>query len=101
MSSKDTDEERLIYSKSDNIEIMTNDKADEVIKGLYESLLSEYQIGLEESMRGCDFFFDYVHLLHFKCHKINLNRSQSYRGFPGWIKSKKATINPISENDDK
>ena len=30
MSSKDIDEECLIHSKSDNIEIMTNDKAEEV-----------------------------------------------------------------------
>ena len=28
MSSKDTDEKRLMHSKSDNIEIMINDKAD-------------------------------------------------------------------------
>ena len=32
MSSKDTDEECIMHSKSDNIEIMINDKADEVIK---------------------------------------------------------------------
>ena len=31
MSSKDTDEERLIHSKSNNIEILINVKADEVI----------------------------------------------------------------------
>ena len=30
MSSKDIDEECLIHWKSDNIEIMTNDKAEEV-----------------------------------------------------------------------
>ena len=29
-----------MYSKSDNIEIMINDKADEVIKELFQSLLS-------------------------------------------------------------
>ena len=32
MSSKDTDEEGLIHSKSDNIEIMVNDKEYEVIE---------------------------------------------------------------------
>ena len=31
MSSKDTDEESLIHSKNDNIEIMINNKADEGI----------------------------------------------------------------------
>ena len=32
MSSKTTDEERVMHSKSDIIEITINDKADEVIK---------------------------------------------------------------------
>ena len=30
MSSKDNDEERVMHSKSDNIEIMINDQVDEV-----------------------------------------------------------------------
>ena len=32
ISSKDNDEDRVMHSKCDNIEIMINDKADEVIK---------------------------------------------------------------------
>ena len=32
ISSKDTDEERVMHSKSDNIEIIIHDKADEVMK---------------------------------------------------------------------
>ena len=44
VSSKDTDEERIIHSKSDNIEVKINDEANEVIKELFESLLSRYQI---------------------------------------------------------
>ena len=47
MSSNDTDKEHVIHSKSDNIEIMTYDKADEVIKELLESIFYRYQIGLE------------------------------------------------------
>ena len=57
MSSKDTDKKRIMHSKSDNIEIMINDKADEVIKGLSESLLNRCQIRLETSTRGIDFIF--------------------------------------------
>ena len=30
-------------------------------------------LGLETSMKVSDFMFDYVHLLHFKSHKINFN----------------------------
>ena len=43
ISPKGDDEECIIHSKSDNIEIMINDKADEVIDELFESLLSRYQ----------------------------------------------------------
>ena len=40
MSSKDNDEERVMHLKSDNIEIIINDKADEVLEELFQSLLS-------------------------------------------------------------
>ena len=50
--------------KSDNIEIFVNHKADEVIEELFHSPLSRHQIGLVTSMKGRDFVFDCVHLLH-------------------------------------
>ena len=49
---------------------MSHDKADDVIKELFESLLSRYQIGLKTSMNGSDFIFDCVNLLYYKCHKF-------------------------------
>ena len=52
-------------------------------------------------IKGSEFVFDYVHLLYYKCHKINLNRAGSYINSPDWIKSKKATINPINKKDNK
>ena len=51
-------------------------------------------------MRGSEFVFDYVDLLYYKCHKINLNCDGSYIDLPNWIK-KKATINPINKKDNK
>ena len=51
--------------------IIINDKADEVIEKLFESLFNRYQIGSETSMGSSDFIFDYVHLLFYKCHKMN------------------------------
>ena len=68
MCSKDYNEERVMHSKSDNIEIMINDKADKVLEELFQSLLSRYQIVLETSMKGSNFIFDSVHLLYYKCH---------------------------------
>ena len=40
VSSEDNDEEYEMHSESDNIEIMIYDKAHEVIKELFESLLN-------------------------------------------------------------
>ena len=71
-----------MHWESDNIEIMINDKADEVIKKLFESFLNRYQIGLETSMRSSDFIFHCVHLLYYKCHKINFRRGR-YIDSPG------------------
>ena len=38
-----------MHSKSDKIEILINEKVDEVIEKLFESLLNRYQIELETS----------------------------------------------------
>ena len=94
ISSKDVDEERVMHSKSNNIEFMPYDNANEVLNELFESLRSRYQIGLETSLRGSDFIFDSVKLLYCKCHKINFKRGGSYIHFLDWIKKKKATRNP-------
>ena len=61
ISSKDNDEEQLMHSKSDHIEILINDEEDEVIEELFKSLHNRYQNNLEKSMKGSDFFFDYVY----------------------------------------
>ena len=47
ISYRDIDVQRKMYSKSDNIEVMVYNKADEVIEELFESFLSRYQIRLE------------------------------------------------------
>ena len=54
MFSNDT----VIHWKSDNREMMINDKGDWFIQELFKSLLSRYQIGLETSMNGSDFIFE-------------------------------------------
>ena len=50
---------------------MSSDEADEVIKKLFDSLKNRYQNNFE-LMRGSEFVFDYVQLLHYKFHKIKL-----------------------------
>ena len=90
-----------MHSKIDNIEIMINDKADEVIKEPFESLKNRYQNSLEKKTEGSEFVFYYVHLLYQKCHKINPNHGGSYINPPDWIKNKTATKNPINKKDNK
>ena len=98
--SKDCNEIRIMRAKNYNIEIMMGNEIDEIIEELFASLLQKYQNKLEEKMRGSEFAFDSVDLLHDNLHKISLNRGGSYIDSPKWLKNKKATINP-QNNDDK
>ena len=66
-----------MHSKSGNIKIMIHDQADKVLKELFDSLKNKYQDNLE-SMKGSELVFNYVHLLYFKCYKINLDGVRSY-----------------------
>ena len=43
ISSIDNDEECVMHSKSDNIDIMINDETDAIIKELFDSLKNRYQ----------------------------------------------------------
>ena len=62
ISSMENDEEHVMHSKSDNIEIMMNDEADEVIKELFDSIKNAYRNNLD-SIKGSEFVFDYIYLL--------------------------------------
>ena len=52
-------------------------------------------------MKGIEFVFDRLNLLHYKCHKTSLNRGGLYMDSPKWLKNKNATINPKNNNYDK
>ena len=99
-SKPDSDETRIIYTKSNKIEIMNGSDTNEVIEKLFQSLLRKYQENLEEKMRGSEFVLDDVNALYYDLNKISLNRVESYIGSPKWLKNKKATIN-LKNNDDK
>ena len=96
----DSDETRIMHTKSDNTEIMIGSETNEVIKELFQSFLQRYQEGLQEKMRGSEFEFDVIHLLYYDFNKISLNRGGSYIESAKWIKDKKSTINP-KNNDYK
>ena len=82
-----------MHSKSDNIETMINDEADEVIKELFDSLKNRYQNNLE-SMKDIEFVFDYVELFYYKCDEKFQSWWIIYR-FSSLDKKRKATISPV------
>ena len=77
---RDSDEKRIIHTKSDNTEIMIGSNTNEVIKELFKSFL--------------EFEFDGVYLLYYDFNKTSLNRGASDIESAKWIKDKKSTINP-------
>ena len=70
VSSRDVQEERVMYSKSNNIKFTSYNDTNEVANELFNSLRSRYQDNLEKSMRGSEYIFDSVQLMHYKCHRV-------------------------------
>ena len=95
-----SNETRIMYTRSDNIEIMFGDDNDDIIEQLFESLLKKYEENLQNKMRGSEFEFDGVDFLYYDFNKTSINRGGSYIGSPKWLKGKKSAINP-ENNDDK
>ena len=89
-----------MHTRSDNEEFMNGDDTDEIIKGLFESFLQKYKENLQEKMKGSDFEFDGVNSLYYDFNKISINRDGSYTDSLKWLKDKKLTTNPKS-NDHK
>ena len=69
----DSDETRIMHTKSDNTEIMIGSDTNEVINELFKSFLQRYQEGLQEKMKGSEFEFDGVNLLYYDFDKISFN----------------------------
>ena len=82
MSSKHTEEERVMHSTSDNIKLTSYNGANEVVNELFASLRSRYQENFETSMRGSDLIFDSHQLMYYKCHKVNFKRGGSHIDSP-------------------
>ena len=64
-------------SESDNIETIVSRETNEVIKELFDLLKNRYENDLESTKRS-EFIFNYVHLMYYKGHKINLNYGGSF-----------------------
>ena len=95
ISSKDSDETRNMHIKSDNIEIIIGSETNDIIEEFRESLLQNYQKGLEESMTGSEFVWGSIDLLYYHLQKIRLRRGGSYIDSPEWLKNKKSNNKSI------
>ena len=100
VSSLDDDEFHEMYTKSDNVEIMSGTETSDAINKLFKSVFRRYQEGLQTKMRESSFTFERVDLLNYHLHKISLNRGGSYIDSPEWLKNKGVTINPKNDDDE-
>ena len=89
-----SDEARVMHTRSDNEEFMNGSDMDQIIKELFKSLLQRYQENLQEKIRGSDIAFDGVNFLYYDFNKISITKGGSYIDSPRWLKNKKSTINP-------
>ena len=87
-SKKDSDETRIMPSRSDSIEIMMGSETDEIIEELFKSLWQRYQKGLEESVDESHFIFYGVNALYYDLNTIILSRGRSYIDSPEWLNKK-------------
>ena len=60
ISSLDDNEFRVMYTKSDNVEIMSGTETRDAINELFKSFFRRYQEGLQTKMRGSSFIFERV-----------------------------------------
>ena len=98
ISTKSFIETRTTHPKSRQVEIYMGSDTENVIS----TLIQNFQLLQETSNeRGSEFIPDSVELLEYELHKINIIRAESYIPSPDWIASKKATINPKNEKDNK
>ena len=82
----DSDEKRIMHTKSDNTENRIGDDTNDVIEELFKSFLQRYQEGLQEKGKGSEFEFDGVNLLYYDFNKTSLNRGGSHIEAAKWTK---------------
>ena len=89
----DSNETRIIYTKSFYEEIMCGSETEEVAEKLIMQLLQKYQDNLQLKMKGSDFIFNGVNYLFYDLNRITISKGGSYIESPKWLKDKKCTIN--------
>ena len=87
-----------MHPKSRQIEVYMGSDTENVIDTFFQNF---QRIQETSNERESEFIPDSVELLEYELHKIDIIRAESYIVSPDWIASKKATINPKNEKDNK
>ena len=88
----DSDETRVMYTRSTPEEIIIGSETEEVAEKLIMQLLQKYQDNLQNKMKGSDFIFNGVNYLFYDLNRITISKGGSYIESPKWLKDKKCTI---------
>ena len=96
----DSDETRLMYTRSNPAEFMNGSETEEIIESLYRSLLQNYNDNLQEKMRGSNFVFNGINYFYYDFNRVSISKGGSYNDSPKWLKDKKFTVNQ-KNNDNK
>ena len=102
ISTRSFEETRTIYTISEPVENFMGGNIKDAIDKLFNTLLQRFQNAQETSNeKESEFIPDRVELLYYHFQRIDIRRAESYIISPDWIASKKATINPKNEKDNK
>ena len=96
----DSDETRLMYTRSNAAEFMNGSETEEIIESLYRSLLQNYNGNLQEKMKGSDFVFNGINYFYYDFNRVSISKGGSYIDSSKWLKDKKSTVNQ-KNNDNK
>ena len=94
----DSDETRLMYTRSNNAEFMNGSETEEIIESLYRSLLQNYNDNLQEKMKGSDFVFNGINYFYYDFNRVSICKGGSYIDSPKWLQDNKSTVN--QKNND-
>ena len=94
ISTRSFEKSCTIYIESEALEIFMRSDTNDVTDKLFNTKE-------KSNKRGSEFIPDSVELLYHHFQRIDIIRAESYIMSPDWIASKKATINPKNEKDNK
>ena len=94
----DSDETRLMHTRSNAEEFMNGSETEEIIESLYRSLLQNYNDNPQEKMKGSDFVFNGINYFYYDFNRVSISKGGSYIEPPKWLKDKNSTVN--QKNND-